>query len=214
MMSTSEKRQLVHTTLRIKQGIKIVHCMLSCLHDVLYKFVLNFFKSLNGKVETNLTQGYMEQETTEHFRLLIKVLKWLVSPASVIYILISFYYFKINAIDSAFLGIVTFFYSNFLPDLPAMFCRYRNNHQQEKLPWYTRYALMLFTPFFVWLVFSGVSIRWRPLETFHNLKASGLYTLFLFIIGGIIFNSSIEACAFSLYGFVGYLTHLRVDHIL
>lgn len=188
--------------------------MFSCLHDVLYDFVLNFFKNLNRKVETNLTQGYMEQETAEHFRLLVKVLKWLAFPASVIYFFVGFWYLNINALDSAFWGIIIFIYSNFLPDLPAVFCRYQNSHEKEELPWYTRYALILFTPFFVWLVFSGVSIQWRPLETFHNLKASGLYTLFLFFIGSMIFNSSVEACAFSLYGFLGYLTHLRVDHIL
>lgn len=205
---------MVPTTLRIKQGIKIVNRMFSCLHDVLYEFVLNFFKNLNRKVDTNLTQGYMEQETAEHFRLLVKVLKWLAFPASVIYFFVGFWYLNINALDSAFWGIIIFIYSNFLPDLPAVFCRYQNRHEKEELPWYTRYALILFTPFFVWLVFSGVSIQWRPLETFHNLKASGLYTLFLFVIGSMIFNSSVEACAFSLYGFLGYLTHLRVDHIL
>lgn len=213
-MDSSEKEQLVRITSHIKRGIKIIYCMFSCLHDTLYGFVLNFFKSLNRKVETNLTQGYMERETTEHFRLLVKVLKWLVFPASIVYIFASFWYFKINALDSVFWGLILFFYSNFLPDLPAVFCRYQNSHQKEELPWYTRYALILFTPFFVWLVFSGIPIRWRPLETFHNIKASSLYTLFLFIIGGIIFSSSIEACAFSLYGFVGYLTHLKVDRIL
>ena len=187
--------------------------MLSCLHIVLYGLVLNFFKGLNGKVETHLTLGYMEEETSEHFHLLAKVLKWLVFPASVLYVFIGFWYFWENVLDSVFWGLVLFFYSNFLPDLPAVFCRYQNKHVREPLPWYTRYALLLFAPLFVWLVFSDISMPWRPLDTFHNIKALSVYTLFLLLISVAVFGSSIETWVFPLYGVTGYLVHLKADKI-
>jgi hypothetical protein len=168
---------------------------------------------MNEKVETNLTLGYMEQETVDHFHLLVKVLKWLVFPSSLFYVLTVFWYFGENALDSAFWGLVLFIYSNFLPDLPAVFCRYQNKHQKEALPWYTRYTLILFAPLFVWLVFSDIPILWRPLDTFHNIKALIVYALLLVVIGLVTFGASIETWALPLYGVTGYLVHLKVDNV-
>lgn len=213
MKKQSEQQQVIRSTSRINRGIQIVRCMLSCLHVALYGLVLNFFTSLNGHVDTNLTRRYIEQETAAHFQLLVMIFKWLVFPASVLYIFVGFWYLGVNAIDSAFWGLLLFVYSNFLPDLPAVFCRYQNSQYQQALSGYTRYALLLFTPLFVWLVFSRIPIPWRSVDTFHNVKAAALYTLCLLGMGMFIFGGGFEACAFPLYGIAGYLTHLRVDQI-
>jgi len=65
----------------------------------------------------------MKCETLEHVNLLIKVFKWIVLPASLLYVFADFYFFAENALGSMSLGILIFFYSNFLPDLPSIYYR-------------------------------------------------------------------------------------------
>lgn len=209
----SEQQKATRTLSRVDRFLHVARRMFSCLHNALYGFVLNFFTSLNGQVETRLTHWYMERETAAHFQLLGVIFKWIIFPASVLYVFAGFWYFSVNAIDSAFWGLFLFVYSNFLPDLPAVFCRYQQAPQQRALSGYLRYVLLLFAPLFVWLVFSGIPIPWRSTDTFHNVKATVLYALFLLGIGMIMFGGIIEACVFPLYGVAGYLTHLRVDRI-
>ena len=213
MKNQSEHRTPAPDASRITQGIQIARCMISCLHRTLYGLVLQFFVKLNRQVDTHLTPWYMEQETTAHFQLLVMTFKWLILPASVLYIFIGFWYLGVNTIDSTFWGLMLFVYSNFLPDLPAVFCRYQPRQPSQVLSASAQYLLLLFAPFFVWLVFSGISIPWQPRDTFHDITATALYALFLLGLGMAMFGVNIEACVFPLYGIAGYLTHLRVDQI-
>jgi hypothetical protein len=160
----------------------------------------------------------MRKETSEHFRSLTKVFKWLVLPSSLFYACIVFYYFGENPLNSLLWNILIFLYSNFLPDLPSAYINRKNII--EPLQWYKKYALLLFAPILIWLLFSGMHIKWKTTETFHNFKSMTIYSMFLVICGFFIFGDfpiSIEdmpkVLSLPLYGLLGYLTHLKVDKI-
>jgi len=162
----------------------------------------------------------MEEETSEHIHLLIKVFKWAVLPLSLLYVFADFYFFGENAFDSMLWGILVFFYSNFLPDLPSIFRRKKSNVKTGDLPWYKKYALLLFAPLLIWFLFSGIQTRWRTVETFHDFKSLTVYGTFLLTLGFFAFvkfpinvGSITEILSLPLYGVVGYLTHLKVDKI-
>ncbi len=158
----------------------------------------------------------------EHVDLMIKVFKWVVLPASVLYVCSNFYFFRQNALDSMFLGMLIFVYSNFLPDLPSIYRRKKVYSdvgvETEDLPWYKKYALLLFAPLFIGAFLCGIRLRWKTTETFHNFKSSIIYGAFLFILGVFVFGDypiSIgditEILSLPFYGLIGYLTHLKVD---
>jgi hypothetical protein len=162
----------------------------------------------------------MEEETAEHIHLMIRVFKWAILPLSLLYVLADFYFFGENAFGSMFWGIVVFFYSNFLPDLPSIFRRKKSNIETGDLPWYKKYALLLFAPLLIWFLFSGIQTQWKTTETFHDLKSLTIYGAFLFMVGFFAFvkfpidvGSIIEILSLPIYGVVGYLTHLKVDKI-
>ncbi len=194
--------------------------MLTGLRDALYGFVLSFFESINRAVRSKLALRYMENETSMHIYLLIEVLKWIVLPASFIYVCADFYFFKENALDSMFWGILIFIYSNFLPDLPTIYREQKNNEITEDLPWYKKYALLLFAPLFIWVLFSGTRLKWKTTETFHNFKSLAIYGAFLLLWGFFAFGSfpisigdMTKILSLPLYGMIGYLTHLKADKI-
>jgi hypothetical protein len=192
------------------------------LYEDLYGLVLGYFTRVNRRVRTKIAFWFMKVETFEHVHLLTKVFKWVVLPSSILYVCAIFYFFELNALDSMFVGIMLFFYSNFLPDLPAIFRRkvYRDVRDifYENLPWYKKYALLLFAPFFIALVFCEVEIKWRTTETFHNFKSLAVYGVFLFVLSflflavfPISFGGVIEVLCVPVYALLGYLTHLKVD---
>ncbi len=187
-----------------------------------FGFVLNFFKTVNRKIGSKLALWSMRCETLEHVDLMIKVFKWVVLPASVLYVCSNFYFFRQNALDSMFLGMLIFVYSNFLPDLPSIYRRKKVYSdvgvETEDLPWYKKYALLLFAPLFIGAFLCGIRLRWKTTETFHNFKSSIIYGAFLFILGVFVFGDypiSIgditEILSLPFYGLIGYLTHLKVD---
>ena len=205
---------------QIQQFFKTIHRMFICLQGVLFSLTLQFFKNSNKTVKSKLTIWYMEKETSEHFHLLIEVLKWIIFPLSLFYVLMAFFLLGVNPIDSMLGGLLIFFYSNFLPDLPAIFSKQKTIEQSSTLPWYKKYALLVFAPLFVWLTFSNIPIKWKTTESFHNFKSLFIYTLFLTLCGLLVladFPISIgdltESLILSLYGLIGYLTHLKVDEI-
>jgi hypothetical protein len=162
----------------------------------------------------------MKEETSEHIHLLIKVFKWAILPSSLVYLFVDFYFFGENAFDSMFWGIIVFFYSNFLPDLPSIFRRKKNNAETVDLPWYKKYALLLFAPLLIWFLFSGIQTGWRTMETFHDFKSLTVYGTFLFMLGFFAFakfpinvGNITEIISLPIYGIIGYLTHLKVDEI-
>ena len=194
--------------------------MIICINITLRWFVLTFFRSLNRIVNSSLRIWYMKQETMEHFHLLTEVFKWLVLPVSLVYACTVFYYFGENPLNSLLWGIIIFLYSNFLPDLPSSYINRKNNSETERLRWYKKYALLLFAPIFIWLLFSGIQLKWKTTETFHNFRSSAVYAIFLIICGFFIFGDfpiSIgnipKVFSLPLYGLMGYLTHLKVDKI-
>jgi len=194
--------------------------MLVGLYNALYGFVLHSFTSINRKVRSKLPVWRMEQETLEHVHSSIKVFKWLVLPLSLIHVSADFCFFGENALGSLLWGILFFFYSNFLPDLPSIYRRKKNSGGTEDLPWYKRYTLLLFAPLLIWILFSGIRLSWKTTETFHDFKSLTIYGASLFILGFFAFvkfpisiGNITEILFIPLYGVIGYLTHLKVDKI-
>ena len=162
----------------------------------------------------------MQKETSEHFRLLRMVFKWIVFPASLFYVGVSIWYFGVNTLDSMVWGLLTFIYSSFLPDLPSIYRKRKNQNKTKNLAWYGSIALLYFAPIFVWLMFSGIKLNWNTTETFHDFKSVALYGVFLVLCGFLMFGDLpfsigkiIEILSLSLYGITGYLTHLKVDKV-
>ncbi|MDH5780902.1 MAG: hypothetical protein OEZ29_09955 [Candidatus Bathyarchaeota archaeon] len=190
-------------------------------YRIVYYFVLHYFKRVNRKVGSKIALWSMKGETYQHLYLMIKVFKWIVLPASLLYVCVDFCYFGENALDSMFLGILSFFYSTFLPDFPSIFRRkaYHNARDMtEDLRSYKKYALLLFAPLFIMGFFCGMRLKWKTTETFHNLKSAIIYGAFLFALSFLAFGDfpiSIgditEMLSLPFYGLAGYLTHLKVD---
>ncbi len=205
---------------KVKRIFKAIHNALTELHRAIFNLVLTFFEEVNKQIHSRLLLWYMERETEQHVRMMIKVFKFVVLPASVFYVLSNFFFFRENALDSMLLGILTFIYSNFLPDLPSIFRRKKGDGPTEDLPWYKKYALLLFAPLFIWALLSGAQLRWRTSETFHNVKSLTVYAGFLLLLGFAFTNLPFtvadltELVSIPLYGLVGYLAHLKVDRIL
>lgn len=194
------------------------------LYEDLYRLILGYFNRVNRKIRAKIPLWFMKLETFEHIHLLTKVFKWIVLPSSVLYGCAMFIFFGQNALNSILLANLLFFYSNFLPDLPAIFRRklYRDERDtfHEDLPTYKAYALLLFAPFFIVLLFCGKKTKWRTPETFHNFKSLVVYGAFLFTLGFLVLTvfqvslgGIIEALFVPLFGLLGYLTHLKVDHL-
>ena len=205
---------------QIQHFFKTLHQMFLCLHGVLFGLTLHFFKNSNAIVKSKLTVWYMEKETSEHFHLLIQVLKWIIVPLSLLYVGLAVSVLGVNPLDSVLGGLLLFVYSNFLPDLPAIFCKQKTSAQHSPLPWYKTYSLLVFAPLFVWLTFSKIPIKWKTTESFHNVKSLVIYTLFLALCGLLVFGDFplslgdvAESLFLSLYGLIGYVTHLKVDDI-
>lgn len=125
-----------------------------------------------------------------------------------------------NVLGPMLWGIGVYFYSNFLPDLPSIYRKKKGKAETVDLPWYKKYALLLFAPLLVWLLFSGMRLSWRTIETFHNFRSLAVYGAFLFVVGFLGFAAlplSIGDLAkvffFQFCGIAGFLTHLKVDEI-
>jgi hypothetical protein len=205
---------------KAKKFRNVIHEVLSGLYNALFGFVFNFFKSLNQKVRSKLPVWRMEEETLEHVGSSVKIFKYIVLPASILYVFVEFYFFGENALGSMFWGLLVFFYSSFLPDLPFVYRGKTKNGEAEDLPWYKKYAILLLTPLLIWILFSGIQLNWRTEETYHNFKSLTIYGVFLYLASFFAFvkfpievGNLMEILLFPLYGLAGYLTHLKVDKI-
>lgn len=204
----------------MKSFFKALRDVLAGLYKALFGFVLHSFKSINRKVRSKLPVWRMEEETLEHVHSVINVFKWIVLPTSLLYVCAVFYFFGENALDSMLWGILIFFYSNFLPDLPSIYRRKKDEEATEDLAWYKKYALLLLAPLLIWILFSGTRLRWKTKETFHDFKSSTIYGIFLLLLGFFAFvkfptsiGNVFEVLSLPIYGITGYLTHLKVDKI-
>jgi hypothetical protein len=182
--------------------------------------VLSFFRNINRRISSKLPICRIKEETSEHVEVMFSVFKFTVLPISIVYLLGQLLILKENAFDSMLLGMLVFFYSNFLPDLTYVF-RKQGTGTDTDLPWYKKYALLLLAPIFILILFSNTQISWKTFENFHNLKSLTIYGAFLFLLGSIAFGGLpisvgqvTEMLSLPLYGAIGYLTHLRVDRIL
>jgi hypothetical protein len=205
---------------RIRKFVKGFQSLLINIRNAIFGFVLAFFSSLNRKIRSAIPFWRMEEETSEHVHMLVKMFKYVVLPASLFYVCADFVFFKENALDSMFWGILMFLYSNFLPDLPSIFRRGKREGQSENLPWYKKYSILLFAPVFIWLLFSGIRIGWKTAENFHNFKSLTVFGVFLFLLGffafgkfPVDFGDMTEVFSLPVYGLMGYLCHLKVDEI-
>jgi len=190
-------------------------------YNALFRFVLRYFKRVNRKAGAKIANWFMKCETMQHVDLLVKVFKRIILPASLLYVFADLCFFGENVLDSMFLGILVFFYSNFLPDLPSIFRRKVHHDLRDTpkdLPWYKKYALLLFAPLFIGAFFCGIQLRWKITENFHNFKSLMIYGTFLFILSFFLFGDFpisvgdiTEILSLPSYGLVGYLTHLKVD---
>jgi len=185
--------------------------------NVIFAFVLTFFENVNENVRSKLPFFRMQEETLEHVNMLAKVFKYVILPASLVYVCTDFVFFRENALDSMLWGILVFCYSNFVPDLPSVF----RNGKNEELPWYKKYSLLLFAPLFIWMLFSGIRIGWKTAESFHNFRSLTIFGAFLLFLGVLAFGDfpvdlgdMTEILSLPLYGLTGYLSHLKVDKIL
>jgi hypothetical protein len=194
------------------------------LYEKIYGLVLGYFTRVNRKVNTKISLWFMKLETFEHVHLLTKVFKWIVLPSSVLYGYAMFIFLGLNTLNSILLANLMFFYSNFVPDLPAIFRRkvYRDvrDSYYEELPKYISYTLLLFAPVFIMLLFCGKKMKWKTTETFHNFKSLAIYGTFLFILGLLVLvafpisiGRIIEVIWIPFFALLGYLTHLKVDQI-
>lgn len=205
---------------KVNKILKAIHNALAGLHKALFNLVLTFFEELNKRIRARILLYFMEKETGEHVKTLIKMFKYVVLPLSLFYVLSDFFLFGENAVDSMLWGVLIFIYSSFLPDLPSICRKQRNNGTKKDLAWYKKYALLLFAPLFIWALFSGIRLKWETYETFHNFKSLTIYAGFLCALGFVFMYPPFtvadlaELVSVPLYGVIGYLSHLKVDRIL
>jgi len=183
------------------------------MKDVVFNVVLVFFENVNSAIRSGFPFFRMKEETSEHLHMLFKILKYVILPASLLYIFIGFFLLRENTLDSMALGILVFIYSNFLPDLPSAFRNKKGDAKTGSLHWFKKYALLLLAPIFIWLLFSDIGIVWKTTDTFHNFRSLIIFEAFLALLGFIAFGGLIEPLSFSFYGVMGYLAHLKVDKI-
>jgi len=205
---------------KMSRFAKAIRSMLTGLRQALFGFVLHFFKSVNQKVGSKLTIFHMEKETSEHVHSAIKVFKWIILPANLIYVFGAFYFFAENVLDSMLWGQLIFFYSNFLPDLPSIYRTKKDNGITEDSKWYKKYALLLLAPLLIWMLFSDIRLRYKTTETFHNFKSLILCGAFLLLFSLFVYGqlpisigNIIKILSFPFYGMIGYLTHLKIDKV-
>ena len=189
-------------------------------YEALYGLVLHSFKSINRKIRSRFPVWRMKEETSEHVRHSVEVFIWLVLPLSMAYAFGYQFVLGENVLGPMVWGLIVYFYSSFLPDLPSIYRKKKSEPEGKDLPWYQKYALLLFAPLLVWLLFSGMRLSWRTMETYHNFRSSAIYGTFLFAVGFLGFarlplsiEDLVKIFFFQFCGIVGFLTHLKVDKI-
>ncbi len=194
--------------------------MLRGLYEALYGLVLHSFKSINRKVKSRLPVWRMKEETADHVRHSVSAFLGLILPLSLAYVFGYQLILKENVTGPMLWGLILYFYSSFLPDLPSIYRKKKPEPRSTDLPWYKKYALLLFAPLLLWLLFSGMRLGWKTEETYHNFRSVAVYCVFLFALGFLGFAGLPLAIAdlvkvffFQFCGLAGFLTHLKVDGI-
>jgi hypothetical protein len=174
--------------------------------------VLGFFESVNKQIRSGFPLFRMKEETSEHLHMLFRALRYVILPASICFVVIGVFLGQFT-LDSVVWGVLVFVYSNFLPDLPSAFRKKQGEAKTVSLGWFKKYALLLFAPIFIWLLFTDVTVGWKTTETFHNFKSLFVFEGFLALLGFLFLGGVLEPLSFCFYGAIGYLAHLKVDKI-
>jgi hypothetical protein len=213
MVTTAQKS-------RFRKFLAKTRNILKGFYEALYGLVLHTFKNINRRIKSKFPLYRMHEETTEHVRHALQVFIWPILPLSLAYLFGIQFLFRQNLWGSMLWGIAVYFYSNFLPDFPAINRKRKRDPEEPDLPWYKKYTLFIFAPLFVWLLFSDVRLDWRTEETYHNFISLIVYAIFLFAVGLLAFvslplsiPSLLEALFLMSCGVTGFLTHLKVDKI-
>jgi hypothetical protein len=183
-------------------------------------FVKWFFRALNLRADLNVSFRKIRDETAEHVNFMGSALKKIVLPLSVCYLLSGFFLGN-NVVDSLFLSILVFVYSNFLPDLLSPF-RFRGKKEESKDEiWFKKYGLLFLAPIFIFLLWGDGIPVFRTTEHFHNVKSLGAHSLFLFLLGLVFYGNMpfslgriLEVLSLTMFGSIGYALHLKADGIL
>lgn len=182
-------------------------------------FILGFFRTLNRRAHLKIAFQKIRGETAEHIEHLSSALKKFVLPLSICYLCLGFFLGN-NVIDSLVFSILIFIYSHFLPDLLSPF-RISNREKDRDRPWFKKYALLFLAPLFIFLLWGDGIPLLRTTEHFHNVRSLGIYSLFLLLLGLIFYGNLplslgriLEIFSLTLFGSIGYLTHLKVDRVL
>jgi hypothetical protein len=167
---------------------------------------------VNKQIRSGFPLFRMKEETSEHLHMLFSALRYIILPASICFVVIGVLSGQYT-LDSVVGGVLIFIYGNFLPDLPSAFREKKGEAEATRLSWFKKYALLLFAPIFIWLLFTDVSVAWKSTETFHNFKSLFIFEGFLALLGFLFFGGLLEPLSFCFYGAIGYLAHLKVDKI-
>jgi hypothetical protein len=205
--------------MKLESYVRYVKDFLERCRLSLKNFVQWFFRTLNHRTHLGIAFRKIKDETTEHVDYLSSALKKLVLPLSISYLCLGFFLGN-NVTDSLVFSILIFIYSHFLPDLLSPF-RIRNRKKDKDRPWFKKYALLLLAPLFIFLLWGDGIPLLRTTEHFHNLRSLGIYSLFLLFLGLIFYGNLplslgriLEIFSLTIFGSIGYLTHLKVDKIL
>jgi hypothetical protein len=208
------------TKSRRKRIPKAIRNALKEVHDALYSFVLYSFRNINRRIKSKFPVWRMKEETTEHVGQSVKVFIWLILPLSLVYVFGQLFFFAENAFGPLLWSILIYFYSSFLPDLPSIQRKKKSETDNPDLSWYKKYALLLFAPLLIWLLFSGIRLNWKTEETYHNFASLAIYGAFLLIVGFFAFagypihvGEVTRMLFFASCGILGFLAHLKVDKI-
>jgi len=162
----------------------------------------------------------MKEETSEHVHHSVEVFVSLIFPLCLAYVFGYQFIFKENVLGPMLWGVVVYFYSNFLPDLPSICRKKKNAANSVDLSWYKKYTLLLLAPLLIWFLFAGMRLNWKTEETYHNFRSVAVYGAFLFAVGffgfatlPFSFDDLTRILFFLFCGVAGFLTHLKVDKI-
>lgn len=166
---------------------------------------------LNGKVfPKHASFDKIAEEVLEHSQVIWVVVKRIVFPAVLAYILLAFLY-EVNIFATLFLFAIFFIYSNFLPDFDALF-KYTKEKGDAKE--YMHYLVLFFGPLFIYDMAFGSKKRIytnKKGRLFHNINSMIYYGIFMFIVGLVLYGSILEPLFLSFFGVLGFFTHIAVD---
>ena len=181
---------------------------------------MSFDNLFNKKIRKLLTPEAKPEkiikEVSEHLNHYKQVIFCILIP-------LMFFYFGIGLFRDEYVGgaavfaLIASFYSSFLPEADLLIAP--NNFLTKRIgriakP-HEKYLILCFAPLYLYLV---ATKRITPLfvsdtKSFHNLKSFFVFFLFLFGVGFALYISWFKALFLSIFGAVGYLTHLTIDRI-